>query len=95
MQIKTPLLTALTLVLVRQVGCSAQAETKKERRGPPPEAYTVCEGKSAGEQTQLQTRRGDTVSGTCVDNNGTLVFRPDNPPHGKRQRHHSDNPSSD
>jgi hypothetical protein len=47
------------------------------RRGPPPEAHKACEGKSAGCSAQFINPRGETVTGTCVDENGTLVLRPD------------------
>lgn len=33
--------------------------------GPPPEAFKTCEGKNPGDTVQIQTPRGDTISGTC------------------------------
>lgn len=33
--------------------------------GPPPEAFKACEGKNPGDTVQIQTPRGDTISGTC------------------------------
>jgi hypothetical protein len=35
------------------------------RPGPPPEAFKACEGKSPGDAVQLQTPRGETITGTC------------------------------
>ncbi|MCP4709538.1 MAG: hypothetical protein GY869_13000 [Planctomycetes bacterium] len=53
------------------------------RHGPPPEAYTACEGKSAGDGAQFVSPRGDTVSGTCERESDResdwLVLRPDRP----------------
>ncbi len=48
------------------------------RRGPPPEAYKACEGKSSGSTAQFINPRGETVTGKCESENGTLVLRPDN-----------------
>jgi hypothetical protein len=53
------------------------------RRGPPPEAYKACEGKSAGSSAQFINPRGETVTGTCVDENGTRVLRPDHRKHDR------------
>jgi hypothetical protein len=51
-------------------------------RQPPEAAFTACEGKSAGDSTQFETRRGKTLTGKCEivggDNAGKLVLRPDN-----------------
>ncbi len=49
-------------------------------QGPPPEAYTACEGKSAGDKAEFESPRGDTVTGTCEQQGDRLVLRPDNPP---------------
>ena len=59
-------------------------------QGPPPEAYTTCEGKSEGDTAEFETPRGDTVTGTCVLEDDRLVLRPDNPP-GSRGRGRDDN----
>ena len=51
------------------------------RRTPPPEAYTACEGKSAGDKAEFESPRGDTVTGICVaTEDGKLVLHPDHPP---------------
>lgn len=34
-------------------------------RGPPQEALDACKGKKDGDQAQVRTPRGDTVSGMC------------------------------
>jgi heavy metal sensor kinase len=47
------------------------------RRGPPPEAYKACEGKKTGSSSQFVNARGETVKGTCEEENGKLVLRPD------------------
>jgi heavy metal sensor kinase len=46
------------------------------RRGPPPEAYKACQGKRVGSTAQFVDRRGETVRGTCEEDEGKLVLRP-------------------
>ena len=48
--------------------------------GPPPEAYTVCENKNAGDRADFVSPHGDTVTGTCEQQGDRLVLHPDNPP---------------
>ena len=52
--------------------------------GPPPEAYTACEGKTEGDTAEFESPRGDLVTGTCEAEGDRLVLRPDNPPQGDR-----------
>ena len=61
---------------------SAQGNDRKPQE-PPPEAYAACEGKCAGDTAEFESPRGDTVTGTCVEDGNRLVLRPDNPPGGK------------
>ncbi|GEM_PF-4393978 len=43
--------------------------------GPPPEAFAVCDGKTAGDAVSITLPDGRTISGSCQ-----LMFRPDAPP---------------
>ena len=52
-------------------------DERDERRGPPPEAYKACEGKSAGSLSQFVNASGETLKGTCEEEDGKLVLRPD------------------
>jgi len=83
----THLLASLTLIMASQTGLAYnEQQGGSERRGPPPEAYSACENMSAGEQAQFVSPRGNTVSGICEENNGTLVLRPDHKKaNGKRR----------
>ncbi len=56
------------------------------RRGPPPEAYKACEGKTVGSTAQFVDPRGETLTGTCGEENGRLVIRPDRGGAGDRSR---------
>ncbi len=47
------------------------------RQGPPPEAYSACEGKTAGDEAQFVDPHGETVTGTCEQEGERLVLRPD------------------
>ena len=55
----------------------------RRHHGPPPEAYTACEGKAAGDTAEFVSPRGDTVTGTCEVDGDRLVLRPDSPPNGR------------
>ena len=64
-------------------------ENGRRRQGPPPEAFTACEGKSAGDTAEFEGPNGETVTGTCEEQGDQLVLRPDNPP-GRRNNNTSD-----
>ena len=64
------------------------------RQGPPPEAYEACEGKSAGDEAELITPRGETVTGTCEEEGDQLVLRPDNPKGRSGGRRHGPPPEA-
>ena len=71
------------LSLVVFAGNGFSDNSGRRRQGPPEEAYTACEGKAAGDMAEFVSPRGDTVTGTCAEQDGRLVLRPDNPPQGK------------
>lgn len=79
------LLGVFTLLNLYVNIASAQEGGRGQHNGPPPEAFTACEGKSAGDTAEFVSPRGDTVTGTCVAEKDSLVLRPDNPPDGKRE----------
>jgi len=79
--------TAIVIILLAifiafsSFGSDAMAQQGGRRHhGPPPEAYTACEGKSAGDTAEFESPRGDTVTGICEQQGDRLVLRPDNPP---------------
>jgi len=81
--------------LMSAVGAeSASQQTGKRRHGPPPEAYTACEGKSEGDEAQFTSPRGDTVTGTCEERDGRLLLRPDRSKMRQGGRHHSPPPEA-
>lgn len=49
------------------------------RQGPPPHAYTDCQGKKAGDAISHATPEGK-VAATCLPSPEGLVARPDQPP---------------
>ena len=86
----------LALVVISQPsnangGAQDNDKQSSDRRGPPPEAFTVCEGKSAGDTAQFETPRGKMLTGSCEvlggENAGKLVLRPDN--HSNKQKNNS------
>ncbi len=56
---------------------NSKGESGGRTQGPPPEAYTACEDKAAGDSAEFTSPRGDTVSGTCEQDGDRLVLRPD------------------
>lgn len=49
----------------------------QQHHTPPPEAYAACTGKKIGDQSKFVSPRGETIIGTCADENAKLVLRPD------------------
>lgn len=83
---ETPIIIILLGILIATLalGAIASAQDRGGRRqGPPPEAYTACEGKSAGDKAEFKSPRGDTVTGTCVQRGDRLVLHPDHPPRSR------------
>ena len=69
------------LITANAFGSDAPSDDRGRRhQGPPPEAYTACEGKSEGDTAEFVSPHGDTVTGTCEEEGDRLVLRPDNPP---------------
>ena len=80
---KTFMVIALmgTLIAINAFGSDSSHEEKGRRHhGPPPEAYTACEGKDVGDTAEFISPHGDTITGTCEQEGDQLVLRPDNPP---------------
>ena len=81
-------ITLTTLVILGICTAIAFGSNTEKRRpmgghnGPPPEAYTACENKTAGDKAEFVSPHGDTVTGTCEQEGDRLVLRPDNPPEG-------------
>jgi len=64
---------------------AAAGNSNRRPFGPPPEAYTACEGKAAGDKAEFANPHGDTVTGTCKKQGERLFLVPDNPPpHGRQ-----------
>ncbi len=82
------IITLMTAIIVFSSMGNTVFAKKSDRRhhGPPPEAYTACEGKSVGDTAEFESPRGDTVTGSCVQQGDQMVLRPDNPPPGHRGR---------
>jgi len=84
-------LTLMSLVFPVQSGAAQERGPRPGGpAGPPPEAYTACEGKSAGDTAEFENPFGDTVTGTCEVEGDRLVLRPDTPPPGRMKDSTSD-----
>ena len=58
---------------------SSTGQQQSRRQGPPPEAYTACEGKNTGDTAEFQNPQGGTVTGKCEQEGNRMVLRPDRP----------------
>lgn len=74
--------TTITLVASLAVLLGSQFALAKGpgRGGPPPEAFTACEGKAVGDVAEFSGRGGEAVAGTCVEQDGKMVLKPTNHP---------------
>ncbi len=82
--LNTAILLLFLTILLPTLGCaSGQGRGPK---GPPPEAITACEGKSAGDSVSFTGGRGESVEATCQEKDGQLAAVPDNPPEGGAPR---------
>ena len=83
---KTSIIIALLgiLIAVNVFGNDTTSQKSGRRHhSPPPEAYTACEGKNAGDTAEFVSPHGDTVTGTCEQEGDRIVLRPDTPPGGR------------
>ncbi len=77
MTCKKVILTVVALLAICSVdvfGQGGQSRKGGGQQGPPPEAFTACEGKSAGDTAEFTSPRGDAVIGTCEEKQGKLVL---------------------
>ena len=81
--IKKIIMTMVVLGICVAVASGSDSGTQRPRnghQGPPPEAYTACECKEAGDTAQFESPHGDIVTGSCEMEGDRLVLRPDHPP---------------
>lgn len=72
---KTKIILSVAALLM-----TAHMAQANDRRGPPPEAFEACEGKSAGDSSEFAGRDGEAITGVCEERDGKMVLHPDNPP---------------
>ncbi len=60
------------------IGANLESRGNRDRhQGPPPEAYTACEGKAVGDAGEFTSPRGENISGICEQQGDNIVLRPD------------------
>ena len=67
----------ILICLLIIMGGIASAEQGGSKFGPPPEAYAACKVKKAGDSASFVNPKGETIKGTCAEDNGKMVLRPD------------------
>ncbi|MFA7185799.1 MAG: hypothetical protein WC082_12940, partial [Victivallales bacterium] len=53
-------MTFAGLLIIFNLNAAFAQDGGRKHQGPPPEAYTVCEGKSEGDTASFETPNGDT-----------------------------------
>jgi len=64
----------------QQSGSRAAGGGMNDRRGPPPEALSACEGSSDGNSCSFTGRNGEALSGTCHTHGEQLACAPSGRP---------------
>lgn len=78
---KSPsILSALALAGLLSACAHAAPGGGQRPPGPPEEAFTACEGLSAGDKVSFEGREGESIEATCEEHDGKLVAVPVNPP---------------
>ena len=78
MQHKSIVLLTTCLVFILSSSFT-MAKNQRQHKGPPPEAFKVCEGKSLGDAVTINTPRGDEMQASCQnspDDKSVLVAVP-------------------
>ena len=67
----------MLMCLLLITGGIAYAQQGGSNFGPPPEAYSACKVKKAGDSATFVNPKGETITVTCAEDNGKMVLRPD------------------
>jgi hypothetical protein len=78
--------TASLTSAVSAASSSSGSDERGQHRGPPPEAFTACEGKAAGDACTM-THEEQSIAGTCVSPpadapDARILCRPEHMPEG-------------
>jgi hypothetical protein len=68
--------TAAAILAPAALWASTSAGGRGERREPPPEAFTACQGKSEGDAVEVTTPDGKTLKAVCRQLNSKLAALP-------------------
>ena len=80
-----PALSTMFLICCSVLSTQGEARSKPHN-GPPPEAYTACEGKQRGASAEFTSPFGDIITGTCVEERQRLFLRPNFPPERRKEQ---------
>lgn len=70
------LLVSCLLLAIPITGLALATSLREPPKGPPPQAYTACEGKKAGDAVIVETPDGRTIQAVCQAFNGQLAAHP-------------------
>jgi hypothetical protein len=66
MNLKSKLVVAVLFSVLAGQVAAKPGKQEGQRKGPPPEAIEACANLQEGDAVTFETRRGDTLSGTCM-----------------------------
>ena len=92
MEQKTFFRTVVTLMFFITLGMAAPVmantlpppDMGQRPNGPPPEAFTACEGKKTGDAVTVATPHGDEIQAVCETLDSRLVAKPILEQHGQQ-----------
>lgn len=71
------MILGLLSVVTACANSSREGGGRGGQQGPPPEAFTACEGKAEGDSVTFKGMRGETLKATCALINDELVAVPE------------------
>ncbi|BDX04851.1 hypothetical protein [Planctobacterium marinum] len=77
MNLKSKLVMAVLFSVLAGQVVAKPGKQEGQRKGPPPEAIEACANLQEGDAVTFETRRGDTLSGTCMMINDQLAAVPE------------------
>lgn len=66
MNLKSKLVLAALFSIVVSQAVAKPGKQEGQRKGPPPEAIEACANLQEGDAVSFETRRGETLNGTCM-----------------------------
>lgn len=77
----------LSLSLIAGLAVAKEKTQDRKRHGPPAEAIEACVDKTEGDSVSFESRRGNTLEGTCKLMKEVLVAVPEGHENRRKEKH--------